>query len=230
MKKATTLIEVVVYGMLLLTVLSLAYSFFKLGSGYFQKTRAQIELQQQAALTGASLVRDLCEASAGSVVSFPNGTAVTAPAGLVFLSARNAAGTFCYEAASGRPIWQSYVGYYLDVDPEFAGDTRVRALYRAEVTNKGGLPSTQPVTPTAAGVTTQWIQINGINRHLIAHGLSPQTATSPHGGLDAYNLTSADLKTYPALLGNPIWIDLGLTNPAFKGHEFRSRLAVMARD
>ena len=229
-RNGTTLIELSVYSVLLLTVLTLAYYFFKLGSGYFHKTRAQVELQQAAALSGSQLARDLAEASSGAVASFPSTASPAAPPGLVLLSARNQVGKFCYEAGSGHPIWQSYVGYYLDVDPEAPQDASVRALFRAEISNRGGLPGTHPDTPVVAGVTTQLIKTTGANRHLVAHGLSAETTQAPHGGLDAYNLSSTNIKSYPAGLSNPIWVDLGLSNSNFAGQQFRSRLAVMARN
>lgn len=229
-KKGSTLSELLLYSVLLMLVLSVAYTFFRLAQGYVHKTRAQVELQQNVGLAGASLVRDLSEAWSDAVTSFPNASAPSAPAGVVFLMARDSQNRFVYEVASGYPIWQRYVGYFLDADPL---NPAQRALYRAEVIDRGGLPTVNPQSPPEAGVTTAWLRDHGVNRKLIAAGFRPESPAAPHGGLDLYSLASGSTThLYSERLTMPVWVDLELLNPSTGSSEnsLRSRLSVLARN
>jgi hypothetical protein len=231
-KKASTLMEVMIYSLLLVSVLIIAYMFYKLGNQYLKKTRTQVEMQQGASLSGSALVRDLCEAYETGIASFPSPASPGALPGVVMLSARDDQGAFRYEDGSGNPIWQRYVGYYLDTDPEMPADASVKALFRAEITNLGGLPSSNPPGPVAAGVTTTLMRTSGLRRKLVAHGLRAPSNTLPHGGLDVYSLNTTNAKIYPTVLTNPVWVDLELLNNSTGSMQssMRTRLSVMARN
>lgn len=211
---ASTLTEVMIYCLLLILMLVLAFTFYQLGSRYLAKTRTQVEIQQSASLAVEALIRDLSEAYDGGVVSYAGRL------GVGMLSARDAQGKFIYEGATGYPIWQRYVGFYLNPDPE---DPQVMALYRSEITNKGGLPTSSPVTPGAAGITVDLFRTQGLRRKLVAHGLV---------GVDVYSLNAAQQKIYPSVLTNPVWVELELRNlsTGSRQNALITRISVMARN
>lgn len=211
---ASTLTEVMIYCLLLILMLIVAFTFYRLGSRYLAKTRTQVEIQQSASLAVEALTRDLSEAYDGGVVSY------LGRQGVGMLSARDAQGKFVYEGATGFPIWQRYVGFYLNTDPE---DPQVMALYRSEITNRGGLPTSSPVTPAAAGVTLDLFRLQGTRRKLVAHGLT---------GVDVYSLNAAQQKIYPSVLTNPVWVELELSNlsTGSRQNTLLTRISVMARN
>ncbi|MEW6280941.1 MAG: prepilin-type N-terminal cleavage/methylation domain-containing protein [Candidatus Eremiobacterota bacterium] len=223
--RGMTLIELMVYAMLLSVALATIFLFFKYGNVYLHKTRTMVAVEQQSNVATAWLMKDLMECPEGLIDSFAS------PPGVVFLSARDNNGNFVYDTNTGDPIWQRYVGYYLDVDPERPNDTRVNALFRAEQV-VGGLPATNAQRPTPAGVTTTTMRTSGINRRLVAHGLVPPTGGN-HGGLDVYSLPDPAQpanKQYDALF-NPLYLDLEFRNTSAGSSEssIQTRLRIQAR-
>lgn len=213
-KSGTTLIELLVYMGLFSLALATIYAFFHFGNRWLHKTRTLVEVQAQTNVATSWLMKDLMEAPEDFITSYPNGTSPNVPAGVVFLSARDPnTDQMVYNPDTGDPRWQTYVGYYLAADPERPTDTRVMALFRGEVGQPtGGLPTQNPLTPQAAGVTTDTIRTSG-NPRVIAHGLVPASGTD-HGGLDVYwnqSALPAFTKGY-ANTGSPTYIDVLLRN------------------
>ncbi len=202
-----TLIELMVYSLLLLVVFSALLATFVLGKRYFEMSRTAAEVQQSLAVVGHRLTWELSESDPMSIEMFPNSNS-NAPVGVVFLSARDDNGVFVLDATQGTPIWQKCVGYYLDSDPEFP-DSEVMALYRAEY-KPSGLPTTDSVTPSSLGVTTQTLRQNGVKKRLIAHGFLAPSNARPHGGFDVYWMNGSN-KNYDQGQG-AVYVDLEVIN------------------
>lgn len=213
--RGTTLVEIMIYMSLVTMVFLAIYGVFMAGRRYFEIARASIEVQQAANTIGYRLTRDLMETDAPTVQYYPNGTFATAPAGVVFLSARKPVtgaaddNTFQYDNTYGVPNWQKYVGYYLDVDPSYPNDTQMRALYVAEIVPTG-FPKLKAEPGSVNSVTTVTMRSNGRNKRIVAHGILAPTNARPHGGFDVYAIMNGT-KTYTAST-NPIYIDLELLN------------------
>lgn len=213
--RGTTLVEIMIYMSLVTMVFMAIYGVFMAGRRYFEIARASIEVQQAANTIGYRLTRDLMETDAATVRFFPNSASSSAPAGVVFLSARKPVtgapddNTFVYDQTYGVPMWQKYLGYYLDTDPSYPNDTQMRALYLAEIV-PSGFPKTRAEAPSVNGLTTASFKSSGRNKRIVAHGIMAPTNARPHGGFDVYAVVNG-AKTYTASQ-NPIYIDLELLN------------------
>lgn len=213
--RGTTLVELMIYMSLVTMVFLAIYGVFMAGRRYFEIARASIEVQQAANTIGYRLTRDLMETDAPTVQFYPNSTLTSAPAGVVFLSARKPVtgaaddNTFQYDNTYGVPNWQKYIGYYLDVDPTYPNDTQMRALYVAEIVPTG-FPKLKAERGTLNSVTTATLRTNGRNKRIVAHGIMAPTNARPHGGFDVYAVMNGT-RTYVASQ-NPIYVDLELLN------------------
>jgi len=210
-----TLIEILTYMGLVSMVMLAIYGIFVAGQRYFEVARASVEVQQALNTIGARLTRDLMETDANTVQSYPNSKYTAVPVGIVFLSARKPTtgaaddNTFQYDATYGGPVWQKYIGYYLDTDPSYPDNPRMRALYVAEVV-PAGFPKTQAQKGTENSITSATIRTSGRNRRLLAHGILAPTNARPRGGFDCYAIINGG--TRHQLFQNPIYVDLEMIN------------------
>lgn len=206
-----TLIEVLTYMALASMVFLAIYGIFMAGRRYFEIARASIEVQQALNTVGFRLTRDLMETHAETVQSYPNTKYTSLPVGIVFLSARDDQNVFQYEPTYGMPMWQKYIGYYLDTDPSYPDNPRMRALYVAEV-KPSGFPKIRAEKGTVNNVTTATIRSSGQNRRLLAHGIMAPTNTRPRGGFDCYALING-IQNHQNFT-NPIYVNLEMLNTA----------------
>ena len=206
-----TLIEVLTYMALASMVFLAIYGIFMAGRRYFEIARASIEVQQALNTVGSRLTRDLMETHAEAIQSYPNSKYPSLPVGIVFLSARDDQNVFQYDPNYGVPIWQKYVGYYLDTDPNYPDNPRMRALYVAEV-KPSGFPKIRPEQGTVNNVTTATIRSSGQNRRLLAHCIQAPTHLNSRGGFDCYAMI--DGVKYGSSFINPIYVGLEMVNTA----------------
>ncbi len=210
-----TLIEILTYMALVSMVMLAIYGIFMAGRRYFEIARASVEVQQALNTVGARLTRDLMETDASTVQSYPNGRYTAVPVGIVFLSARKPAtgaaddNVFQYDENFGVPIWQKYIGYYLDTDPSYPNNPRMQALYVAEIV-PAGFPKTQAQQGTENNITSATIRSSGRNRRLLAHGILAPTNARPRGGFDCYAIVNG--VTRHQVFQNPIRVDLEMIN------------------
>jgi len=204
-QRGFTISELLVYSVLLLLVSSSIYGTLHMGVHCHSLGRSQVDVQQTCNVAIAQLQQELAEANANSVEFFPKTGYTDQPIGVVFLSARDANGVFRYDPTCGWPQWQTYVGYYLDVDPQ--GRPNTRALYRAEVA-AGALPGLVPVKGTMLSpiVGTARIRTSGVRRRMICRGLAAPSTALPRGGFDVYGMFN-NAKSYTEMT-QPICIDL----------------------
>lgn len=210
-----TLIEILTYMGLASMVMLAIYLIFVAGWRYFEIARSSVEVQQAVNTIGTRLTRDLMETHANTVQSYPNSKYTSVPVGIVFLSARKPVtggaddNAFQYDPNYGLPLWQKYVGYYLDTDPSNPNDTRSRALYVAEYIPTG-FPKIKAEQGTVNGVTTATIRGSGRNRRLLAHGVLAPTNARPRGGFDCFAIVAG--VTRHQVFQNPIQVNLELVN------------------
>ncbi|MGI5844092.1 MAG: PilW family protein [Candidatus Xenobium sp.] len=206
-----TLIEVLTYMALASMVFLAIYGIFMAGRRYFEIARASIEVQQALNTVGSRLTRDLMETHAEAIQSYPNNKYPSLPVGIVFLSARDDQNVFQYDPNYGVPIWQKYVGYYLDTDPNYPDNPRMRALYVAEV-KPSGFPKIRPEQGTVNNVTTATIRNSGQNRRLLAHCIQAPPYLGSRGGFNCYAII--DGVKYGSSFINPIYVELEMVNTA----------------
>lgn len=104
-QRGFTLVEVSIYGTLLLVVLGMSYAVLAMSLRYYQTLDNQAQLQQAGLVASTSLVDDLSGTAQASVRTEGNG--------LVFLSARGVGGQVFYDEA-GDLLWLKFVCYYRD--------------------------------------------------------------------------------------------------------------------
>lgn len=201
--RGITLAELLVAALLLAVILAISYLYLAFGLDNSQWTRTTVEVQQSANLAAYRLSRELMETDPFCVEFSSPGTA-----GVIFPSARDAAGKFHCQPQTGRPVWQKLVAYYLAPDPEYP-DPRVDALYRVEVFPPG-LPSSQAEPASSFGVTLASV-IGSPKARLVAHGLVAPTASDPYGGFDVYSLAPDGSPTH-AQSNGVVLIDLEAVN------------------
>ncbi|MEW6281697.1 MAG: hypothetical protein AB1758_24020 [Candidatus Eremiobacterota bacterium] len=198
-KRGSTLTEVLVYSLLLVLNLVLAYAMWLAGNRYMLTTRAQVQVQQSANVASYRLNAELMEAAPGSLEVFPRGVNPDSTVvGVVFLSARRfqAPHPFVTDGQTGLPVWQKVVGYYLDADPTQPENLSIRALYRVEMVPSGFTPGTLVSRPSSLGITTSTLRGvatgNTADRRLVAHGITSPTPSSgastasAHGGFNLF--------------------------------------------
>lgn len=232
-KKASTLLETLLYCTLFLLVIGVAYMFYLMGLGYLTKTRVQIEMQQANSLAVSRLITELAETNLVGLESFPNPANPNCRAGLVLVSARDDDNRFRYGSPSARPVWQRYVSYYLESDPQSPGSTETQALFRAELETQAGvtLPGEIAYVPSTKGITTDLLATKGTNRKLIAHGLLAPTPGLPHGGFNLYGLSGVT-RSYTTPLSNPCWLEVSCKDGSTgsRANSMLTRVGVMVRN
>jgi type II secretory pathway pseudopilin PulG len=218
-RQGATLVEVLVYTVIMVLVFAAILGIFVAGRRYFEIARASVDVQQAANVAANKVARELMESTVQGIEFFPNSNFTSEPVGVVLLSARNAQGQFQYDSNLGIPVWQKYVGYYLADDQEnTASGTRSQALFRAEYALSS--PTTTPAKGSTQSpqVTPSFLASSGTNRRKVANWVvAPNASVSApdgtvlvsagsHGGFDVYSLVNG-AKTYDEA-ANPIFLEL----------------------
>ncbi len=143
-RRGTTLVELLVYIVLMSMMLTAVYAVFVASMRYFRVAQAATELQNDAQQCTLHMVADLADSTSSTVVTG------TGPIGIVFLSPRNNIGNFVYDS-SGNLYWQKWVGYYFD--------STNQQLIRKEVT----LTTAVTTVPTNPYTTATFAALTGSN-------------------------------------------------------------------
>lgn len=104
-----TLIELMVYMVLMGIIMSLIYNVLVGATRYLQQGDVQAELQGDAINGMSRLAHDLSESSITQLVYN-----VDTDKGIAFVSPRSTSGQFLLDTATGQNKWQKFICYYLD--------------------------------------------------------------------------------------------------------------------
>lgn len=108
-KKATTLIEALVYLGLVGFLFTCIYGVLISSMKYYKLAENSTELQNNAMIAVVKMVNELSETRYSTISSGGS------PAGIIFLSPRNSSNAFEYDS-SGQLYWQKWVCYYIGTD------------------------------------------------------------------------------------------------------------------
>lgn len=121
----TIIVLAIMFGMIVTIVLLIKRNFLDV-----EKRAA---MQQAAVVSLSKLTRELLESSVDSLTVY-NYLDNSYPAGLVFASPRDPSPTennrFKEDSITSKPVWNKFVCYYLDTDPEAPSE---KALFRKEI-------------------------------------------------------------------------------------------------
>lgn len=104
-----TLLEVMVYALLLGIMMTALYMLLRTTLGFMRETNATASLQASAQKTAVKITTELAQAHKGA----SNIIAGTSPNGVVFLSPRPGSGNTMYDS-NGNQLWRQWVCYYYD--------------------------------------------------------------------------------------------------------------------
>jgi type II secretory pathway component PulJ len=108
--KGTTLIELLIYCVLLLLILGAVYASYSIARDYYAAAQLETEAQQAAMDASLAVSRELAHAAEGSI------TLSDSPPAILFLSARTDPGPFQHDPTTGALLWQRWVCIYLDTN------------------------------------------------------------------------------------------------------------------
>lgn len=109
-KRGMTLAEVVVTSGLMSILLLAMGAVYKIGIVGLSKTTAHADMLSQAQIAAAKLSREVASSSFDSLTLSPDHSAAS------FLIRIDEKGEFGFDPINGRPLWQSYVVYYVEGD------------------------------------------------------------------------------------------------------------------
>lgn len=104
----TTLVELLIYSVLLILILGAIYASYGIARDYYSAAQVETQTQQAALDAGLSVSQELNQACAKALVSSDT------PSALLFLSAKTDSGLFEHDATTGELLWQRWVCIYLD--------------------------------------------------------------------------------------------------------------------
>lgn len=114
-----TLVEVLVYSVLVILILAGVYASYRLARDYYSAAQVEIEAQQCALDAALGVSQELAHAAGDSLVVSES------PPAILFLSAKTDTGPFLHDEATGQLLWQRWVLLYLD-----AGSQKIKRLER----------------------------------------------------------------------------------------------------
>lgn len=107
-RKAATLIELLIYSVLLLLLVGAILASFQIARNYYTAVQIETEAQQAALKANLSVTQELAHAAGSSI------TVSTTPPAVLFLSAKTDQGPFQHDETTGELLWQRWVCIYLD--------------------------------------------------------------------------------------------------------------------
>ena len=113
-KRAFTLVEILVYSLLLLMILAGIYGAFSLSRDYFSVVRTSTEVNQEAMKALLGLERELSNAAPKTIATSSN------PPGVRFLSALPTDNKPFAHDEHGKLLWQRWMVIYLDQKGQLA--------------------------------------------------------------------------------------------------------------
>lgn len=156
--RGLTLIETIVYSVLLLIVLGITFAVLIASMRNYHIYLGLTEVEQGAATANSRLAWELVEANPGAIAADSTG--------IVFVSPRDANGNV--QMSGGSIVWPKLVCYYLD---EING---VNCLVRKEET----LTPPQTGTPSVpSGRTPSWFKTAALDQQIIARHVASLDVT-----------------------------------------------------
>lgn len=107
-KKGTTLVELLIYSVLLILILGAIYASYGIARDYYSAAQIETQAQQAALDASLSVSQELNQACGKALISSD------APSALLFLSAKTDSGLFEHDTATGDLLWQRWVCIFLD--------------------------------------------------------------------------------------------------------------------
>ena len=221
MKKGLTLIEVLIYSMLMIFILTGIYSVFTASMQNYHLISSTIDVQKASLNTVHRLAKELSESKLSYIKLYG-----TDPKGIVFLSPRNNNGVFQYymnasdsnDSNNQKPMWQKYVVYYVDTDPE---DSSSKAIIR-----KTEMLTTPSVSPTFNPQSISYYQsLSGtsIPKNVLAHKVYSATFYWLNSGTVTYSIPTE----------SPIYVTisaLDIRNGVSKQNTFSATTALIVKN
>lgn len=151
-RRGTTLLELLVYSLLLGVLLLAVYGVFSAGMKYFRFIEATSDLRGQAQTTLIRIAAELAETRGYTVLVDDEA--------LIFCSPRNRAGSYTYDAY-GNLQWHRFVGYYRESDgrilrtPVYLSTPRSTPANASTIVGTISNPSALPETEVIAHSCTE---------------------------------------------------------------------------
>jgi type II secretory pathway pseudopilin PulG len=146
--KGFTLIETLVYSVLLIIILGTMYTILSGAMENYYTIRSGVDVQKASISSVNRITKELSESNLASIAFYK-----TKPKGIVFMSPKTADNMIEINQTTGKPYWQKYVCYYMEDDPS---DISLSCIIRKEKT------VTQTDTPSVSNVyTTSYFATGG---------------------------------------------------------------------
>ena len=176
-----TLVETMVYAVLLAMLLSGVYSAFSVSSLYWDSAQGTTEAQQECLRAMNGVNRVLSQGNASTLTVFAYGSpphqAVT---GFLVLSAKTPAGPFQH-TATGEVLWQRWVAVYLDPTAVTNGQKLRELRVREQLITPTASP---PPVPTANSIINASVSATSPPPLVLARSVgSEEGAAAPMPGL-----------------------------------------------
>lgn len=180
-RRGLTLVETMVYSVLLGLLLIGVYGAFYISRLYWDSAQGTTEVQQECLRAMNGINRVLSQGNAASLTIFTYGSpAHLATTGFVVLSAKTQSGNFQH-SGTGEVMWQRWVAVYLDPNAVTNGQKRRELRMREQLITPTPSP---PAVPTANSIINASVSANNPPATVIARDLgSPEGAANPVPGL-----------------------------------------------
>jgi type II secretory pathway pseudopilin PulG len=177
-----TLIEIMVYSVLLGLLMTGVYSAFYISKTYWDSAQGTTEVQQQCLRAMNGINRVLSQGNASSLAIFSYGSPPhQATTGFVVLSAKTPSGLFQHQPTTGEIMWQRWVAVYIDPNALTNGKKLRELRMREQIITPVPSP---PANPTANSIINASVSANNPAYSVIARDLgSPDGAPNPVPGL-----------------------------------------------
>lgn len=131
--KGVTLIEVLIYSVILLLILAAVHASYQIAKDYYIAAQVETEAQQAALDASLGVARELAHAAGDTIVLTESPPAIT------FLSAKTDAGPFLHHETTGELLWHRWHCIYLDTN-----DNRLVLLEIELAEPSSEIPETAP--------------------------------------------------------------------------------------
>jgi len=179
-RSGATLVEIMVYSVLLGMLLIGVYSAFYISRLYWDSAQGTTEVQQECLRAMNGINRILSQGNAATLTVFTYGAPPNHTTGFLVLSAKTPSGLFQHSEA-GDVMWQRWMAVYLDPNALTNGKKLRELRVREQIITPTASP---PAVPSANSVINASVGPNNPPHTVIARDLgSPEGAPSPVPGL-----------------------------------------------
>jgi type II secretory pathway pseudopilin PulG len=165
-RKAFTLVEVMVYSVLIGVVLAGVYGTLIFSMRYFNAINKISELQDQVLIALSRLEMDISETSVLTSNTTTSDEKSKANDSIIFAAYKDSSGQYMFNADTGKPKLQSWICYYLESDGQ---GTHNLVIKRKKID-----PPSDTIPATPPDITND----TSIPRQVIARKISRLTITS----------------------------------------------------